>query len=103
MVVSSTDDLPQDLGVIKTYNLVRDAFPAEADRRRRGRGGRRSPAGRRHRNRPAGAPRRVHPTRCCSGTEITYNDDGTVALVAIPTVGSGNDAGVRRALDEIRE
>ena len=57
MVVSSTDDLPQDLGVIKTYNLVRDAFPAEgvtadvvveADDVRSGPGG--------GRNRPAGAP-----------------------------------------------
>ena len=29
MVVSSADDLPQDLAVIKTYNKLRDAFPAE--------------------------------------------------------------------------
>ena len=29
MVVSSVDDLPQDLGVIKTYNKLRAAFPAE--------------------------------------------------------------------------
>jgi uncharacterized membrane protein YdfJ with MMPL/SSD domain len=36
------------------------------------------------------------------GTEITYNDDDTVALVAIPTVGSGSNAASADALDEIR-
>ena len=29
IVVTSTDDLPQDLAVIKTYNRIRDAFPKE--------------------------------------------------------------------------
>ena len=29
VVTSSSDDLPQDLAVIKTYNRVRDAFPEE--------------------------------------------------------------------------
>ena len=60
MVVSSADDLPQDLGVIKTYNKLRHAFPAEgvtadvvvkADDVRRAR------------RRPA--------SRCCSGARRT--------------------------------
>jgi uncharacterized membrane protein YdfJ with MMPL/SSD domain len=37
------------------------------------------------------------------GTEITYNDEGTVALVTIPTVGSGSDEASADALDEVRD
>jgi uncharacterized membrane protein YdfJ with MMPL/SSD domain len=103
MVVSSTDDLPQDLDVIKTYDLVRDAFPEEGvtadvvveanDVRdiqvqsaidllvRR-----------------AESSDQVLP-----GTEVTYSDDDTVALVTIPTVGSGSDETSASALDEIRD
>jgi RND superfamily putative drug exporter len=102
MVVSTTDDLPQDLGVIKTYNLVRDAFPAEgvtadvvveADDVR----GVQAAAGIDLLVRRAEFSDKVLP-----GTEITYNDDDTVALVAIPTVGSGSNAASADALDEIR-
>ena len=104
MVVSSTDDLPQDLGVIKTYNVVREAFPAEgvtadvvieADDVR---AGTRSP--------PAStcwSDERSPQTRSFPGTKITYNDDGTVALVTIPTVGTGSDEASADALDEIRD
>ncbi len=103
MVVSSTDDLPQDLGVVKTYNLVRDAFPAEgvtadvvveADDVRSGQ----AAVGIDLLVRRAESSDKVLP-----GTEITYNDDGTVALVAIPTVGSGSNAASADALDEIRD
>ena len=103
MVVSSTDDLPQDLGVVKTYNLVRDAFPAEgvtadvvveADDVRSGQ----AAVGIDLLVRRAESSDKVLP-----GTEITYNDDGTVALVAIPTVGSGSNAASAEALDEIRD
>ncbi len=102
MVVSSTDDLPQDLGVIKTYNVVRDAFPAEgvtadvviqADDVRSGQ----TATGIDLLVRRAEASDQVLP-----GTKITYNDDDTVALVTIPTVGSGSDATSADALDEVR-
>jgi uncharacterized membrane protein YdfJ with MMPL/SSD domain len=102
MVVSSTDDLPQDLEVVKTYNRVIDAFPKEgvtadvvvqADDVRAGQ----AATGIDLLVRRAEASDQVLP-----GTEITYNDDNTVALVAIPTVGSGSDSVSQEALDEIR-
>jgi RND superfamily putative drug exporter len=37
------------------------------------------------------------------GTEVEYSKDGTVALVSIPTKGSGNDATSTAALNEIRD
>jgi uncharacterized membrane protein YdfJ with MMPL/SSD domain len=36
------------------------------------------------------------------GTEVTYSDDGTVALIALPTVGSGSDTASTNALEEVR-
>jgi RND superfamily putative drug exporter len=102
MVVSSVDDLPQDLGVIKTYNKLRDAFPAEgvtadivvkADSVRTG-----EPA--------AGISllqrRAENSENFLKGTEVTYSDDGTVAKIALPTVGSGSDAASTDALEEGR-
>ena len=102
MVVSSTDDLPQDLEVVKTYNRVIDSFPKEGvtadvvvqgDDVRNGQ----AATGIDLLVRRAEASDQVLP-----GTEITYNDDNTVALVAIPTVGSGSDSASQEALDEIR-
>ncbi len=104
IVVSSTDDLPQDLPVIQTYNVVRDAFPAEgvtADVVVEGddvREGTQVSVGIDLLVRKAESSDKVLP-----GTEITYNDDGTVALVAIPTVGTGNDQASSDALEEIRD
>ncbi len=104
IVVSSTDDLPQDLPVIQTYNVVRDAFPAEgvtADVVVEGddvREGTQAAVGIDLLVRKAESSDKVLP-----GTEITYNDDGTVALVAIPTVGTGNDQASSDALEEIRD
>ncbi len=37
------------------------------------------------------------------GTEVNYSDDNTVAEVAIPTIGNGNDAKSEAALKEIRD
>jgi len=37
-----------------------------------------------------------------SRADVTYSKDGTVALIAIPTAGNGNDATSTAALDEIR-
>ena len=88
--------------MIQTYNTVRDAFPAEgvtadvvveADDVRTSR------------RRPASSCWRARrrPRQTSAGTEVTYSDDDTVALVTIPTVGSGNDAESTAALDEIRD
>jgi uncharacterized membrane protein YdfJ with MMPL/SSD domain len=103
IVVSSVDDLPQDLGAVQTYNRLRDAFPKEgvtvdvavkADNVRSG---------------PAAAgiaalERRARSApNALKGTEVTYSKDGTVALVAIPTGGNGNDAKSEAALNYIRE
>jgi uncharacterized membrane protein YdfJ with MMPL/SSD domain len=103
MVVSSTDDLPQDLAVIKTYNKLRDAFPAEgvtADVVVKAADVRSGEAA-------AGISllqRRAESSKdVLKGTEVTYSDDGTVAKIAIPTVGSGSDAKSTRALEEIRD
>ena len=104
IVVSSTDDLPQDLPVIQTYNVVRDAFPAEgvtADVVVEGedlRQGSQAAVGISLLVRRAESSDQVLP-----GTEITYNEDGTVALVSIPTVGTGNDEASTAALEEIRD
>jgi RND superfamily putative drug exporter len=102
IVVTSVDDLPQDLGVIKTYNKLRAAFPAEgvtadvvvkADDVRSG-----EPA--------AGISllqrRAENSENFLKGTEVTYSDDGTVAKIALPTVGSGSDAASTEALEEVR-
>ena len=103
MVVSSADDLPQDLEVIQTYNTVREAFPAEgvtadvvveADDVR-------------DVQVQAGinllARRADTSAQTLRGTDVTYSDDDTVALVTIPTVGSGNDAESTAALEEVRD
>jgi uncharacterized membrane protein YdfJ with MMPL/SSD domain len=102
MVVSSADDLPQDLGVIKTYNKLRAAFPSEgvtadvvveAEDVRSG-------------EVAAGIAllqrRAENSDRVLKGTEVKYSRDGTVAEVIIPTVGSGSDETSTKALEEIR-
>jgi uncharacterized membrane protein YdfJ with MMPL/SSD domain len=103
IVNTSTDDLPQDLEVIKTYNRVRDAFPEkgvtasvaiEADNVRSGS----ATAGISLLQRRASNSDSVLP-----GTEVNYSRDGTVAEVVIPTVGNGNDDASNAALDEIRD
>jgi uncharacterized membrane protein YdfJ with MMPL/SSD domain len=103
IVVTSVDDLPQDLPVIKTYDRLRDAFPeegvtvdvaVEADDVRNG---------------PAAAAisdlqRRAETSEgVLKGTEVTYGGDGRVAEVSIPTRGNGNDAESTAALDQIRD
>src|SRR3954454_3654050 len=103
IVTSGPDDLPQDLALIKTYNSVKAAFPEEAviadvavesDNVRSGP----AAAGIARLQRQAANSDQVRP-----GTEVTYSDDGTVALVSIPTVGSGNDGESEAALDQVRD
>jgi RND superfamily putative drug exporter len=102
VVQSSVDDLPQDLAVIKTYDRLRDAFPkegvtvdvaVEAANVRTGA----AAAGIADLKRQAQSVPNVLP-----GTEVTYSADDTVALVAIPTSGNGNDDKSTAALNDIR-
>jgi RND superfamily putative drug exporter len=102
IVSGSTDDLPQNLPAVKTYDRLRAAFPKEgvtvdvavqADNVRR----------------PAIAAaigqlqqRAERTSNVLSGTEVTYSKDGTVAEVSIPTKGNGNDAQSTAALKDIR-
>jgi uncharacterized membrane protein YdfJ with MMPL/SSD domain len=103
IVVSSVDDLPQDLAVVKTYDRLRAAFPEEgvtvdvavqADDVRNG-----PPAAaigrlvRRAQDVPLVLP----------GTEVNYSRDGTVAKVSVPTSGNGNDQESTAALNQIRD
>jgi uncharacterized membrane protein YdfJ with MMPL/SSD domain len=102
IVTSGPDDLPQDLALIQTYNRVKEAFPEEgvtADVAVEANNVRSGPAatGIAELQRRAASSDQVRP-----GTEVTYSEDGTVALVTIPTIGSGSDAESEAALDEVR-
>jgi uncharacterized membrane protein YdfJ with MMPL/SSD domain len=101
-VTSGVDDLPQDMGLVKTYNRVKDVFPdkgvtatvaVQAPDVRSGE----AAAGISLLQRRANNSDNVRP-----GTEVNYSKDGTVAEVVIPTKGSGNDAASIGALNEIR-
>jgi len=103
IVQSGPDDLPQDLAVIQTYNDVRDAFPTEAvavDVVVQGADVRdpATSAGISQLRQQAETMPHVLP-----GSEVTYSDDDTVALVTIPTEGSSNDEVATSAMNEIRE
>jgi uncharacterized membrane protein YdfJ with MMPL/SSD domain len=102
VVTSGPDDLPQSLGLIKTYHHVKDAFPdkgvvasvaVQADDVRSGK----AAAG------ISALVRRAESSdRFVKGTEIKYSKNGKVAEIVIPTVGNGNDAQSTAALDELR-
>jgi uncharacterized membrane protein YdfJ with MMPL/SSD domain len=102
MAVTSTDDLPQDLAVVKTFDRVREAFPAEAvtvDVAVKADDVRAGPAA------DAIADLRAQADGSLElvlGTEIAYSKDGTVALVTIPTEGTGNDEQSTAALEMVR-
>ena len=103
IAVTSVDDLPQDLAVIKTYDRLRDAFPAEgvtvdvAVKANDVHTGAVATGISRLRREAADAENVV------KGTDIEYSKDGTVALISIPTSGNGNDAESTAALDDIRD
>src|SRR5215211_1765741 len=92
IAVTSVDDLPQDLAVIKAYDRLRDAFPAEgvtvdvAVKANDVHTGAVATGISRLRREAADAENVV------KGTDIEYSKDGTVALISIPTSGNGNDA-----------
>ena len=103
IVVTSVDDLPQDLPAIKTYNRLREAFPkegvtvdvvVEAKNVRDGQVASGIELLKKH----AEGTRNVLP-----GTEVTYSKDNEVALASIPTRGNGNDEVSDAALDDVRK
>jgi uncharacterized membrane protein YdfJ with MMPL/SSD domain len=103
IAVTSTDDLPQDLAVVQTFDRVREAFPAEAvtvDVAVKADDVRAGPAATAIADLKAQAEGSLNVLQ---GTEVEYSKDGTVALVSIPTEGSGNDEQSTAALDEIRD
>ena len=103
LATSGPDDLPQDLELIQTYNLVRDAFPTEgvtADVVVSGDGVRSGEIGNAIEKLVRGAESSPGVMR---GTTIEYNLDGSVAKVTIPTEGSGNDATSQDALATLRD
>jgi uncharacterized membrane protein YdfJ with MMPL/SSD domain len=103
MVQTGTDDLPENLPVMQTYDRFTTAFPdktnasevvVKADDVRSGA--------------TAAAiddlVRRAEASDIINGpVEVDYSEDGTVASVTIPTIGSGTDEASVRALDEVRE
>jgi uncharacterized membrane protein YdfJ with MMPL/SSD domain len=102
IAVTTTDDLPQDLAVVKTFDRVRDAFPAEAvsvDVAVKADDVRTGPAAAAIADLRAQADGNLE---LIQGTVIDYSKDGTVALLSIPTEGSGNDEQSNAALDVVR-
>jgi uncharacterized membrane protein YdfJ with MMPL/SSD domain len=102
IAVTTTDDLPQDLPVVKTFDRIREAFPAEAvtvDVAVKADDVRTGPAAAAISDLRAQAEGSLNVLQ---GSEVDYSKDGTVALVSIPTEGSGNDAQSTAALNEIR-
>jgi RND superfamily putative drug exporter len=103
LATSGPDDLPQDLELIKTYNLVRDAFPAEgvtADVVVSGDSVRSGDIG----NSIDKLVRLAESSPgIMQGATIDYNLDGSVAKVTIPTEGSGNDSASQDALATLRD
>jgi RND superfamily putative drug exporter len=100
---TSTDDMPQNLPVMQTYDRYTEAFPdkanvneivVEAGDVRSGEG-------------------EVVVDRLVAAAEgsqtfiatpdVTYSDDGTVANVAVPSEGNGTDEASVAALDELRD
>ncbi len=103
VVQTGTDDLPRDLPAVQTYDRYREAFPSEAngvgvvveaDDVTQG------PVA-------AGIDELVRQAEASEtlleGTEVKVSEDGTVASVEIPTLGTGTDDESMQALAEVRE
>ena len=102
LAVTTTDDLPQDLAVVKTFDRLRDAFPEEAvtvDVAVKADDVRAGPAAAAIADMRAQADGSLE---LLQGSAIEYSDDGTVALISIPTEGSGNDEQSTAALNVVR-
>jgi RND superfamily putative drug exporter len=102
-VVSGPDDLPRDIPVVKTYDRVTEAFPAEGTQARVVVEADDVTAG------PtaaaiSGLRARVEADNVARGpVSVEISDDGTVAAIDVPTAGSGSDAASTAALERIRE
>src|SRR5215217_7072852 len=103
-VTSGVDEMPGDIPVIKTYNKVKNVFPAE---------GVTATVVMEVPNVQAGAPTEAiaaltnrvdkFPRLFKPGTELIESKDKTVAQINIPTVGSGTDQPSLDALDKLRD
>jgi uncharacterized membrane protein YdfJ with MMPL/SSD domain len=103
-VNADIDELPGDLPVIKTYTEVKKVFPAE---------GVTATVVMEVDDVTAGGPttgiaaliNRVdrNPDLFKPGTELIESQDGTVAQINIPTIGSGTDQASLNALDKLRD
>jgi uncharacterized membrane protein YdfJ with MMPL/SSD domain len=103
IAVTTTDDLPQDLAVVKTFDRVRDSFPVEAvvvDVAVKADDVRSGPAADAIADLVGQADGSLD---LLQGTEVEYSKDGTVALISIPTEGSGNDEVSTDALNVVRD
>jgi RND superfamily putative drug exporter len=105
IVTSDIDELPGDLPVIQTYNQVKAVFPAE---------GVTATVVMEVDEVTAGAPtaaiaeftQQVNDSDSGlfrPGTELVESEDGTVAQINVPTVGSGTDQASLDALNELRD
>jgi RND superfamily putative drug exporter len=103
IVQSGTDDLPQDLAIVQTYDRFTEAFPAEANGIEVAVEADDVTVG------PvAGGIDELVSEADASGiavgeTEVTVSDDKTVAAVAIPTAGNGTDKKSLADLDVVRD
>jgi uncharacterized membrane protein YdfJ with MMPL/SSD domain len=103
-VTSDVDELPADLPVIQTYNKVKAIFPIE---------GVTATVVMEANDVAAPGPTtgiaelvdrvNANPKLFKPGTELIESDDGTVAQINIPTIGSGTDQASVDALNKLRD
>ena len=99
---AGTDDLPQDLAVVKTYNKYTDAFPEK--------GNVNEVAVKADDVRGGEVAASIDELVAMAGesetfigpADITYSDDGTVAQIGLPSKGNGTDDASVAALEEVR-
>jgi uncharacterized membrane protein YdfJ with MMPL/SSD domain len=98
----SASDLPQDIPVMETYNRIDKAFPFEDNQATVVIEGENVKSAQMAKaidelKQKALASGQMHNT-----IETEYSNDGTVALVSIPSDGNGNDAASKDALSTLR-
>jgi len=102
-VQTGSDDLPQDLEVMQTYEAYKTAFPTEANsidvvvQADDVRSGEVAAAIADLRDQAERSPALL------GTSEVDYSDDGTVADVRLPEPGNGTDDASNAALDEVRD
>jgi RND superfamily putative drug exporter len=103
VVETGTDDLPEDLPIVQTYERFTDAFPEEANGVEVAVESDNVTTGE-----TAAAIDELVAEADASGvaiaeSEVTVSDDSTAALVSIPTAGNGTDDESFAALDKVRD